>query len=131
VIAMTNFTMLLPDMTAEAFAAAPQRNLEALVAAGQVVAAGSHAVVTHQMAALQLLAQNGLAALQATWGAKDVQAGLKTQLDFVMGAHEKALTLTAEIAEIAQKTGRDAFEVLRRRAEATTVEAVAVRKKVA
>jgi phasin family protein len=131
---MTDFTKLfagLPGFNTEAFAAAQKRNLDALVQAGQVVANGTQAMVARQTAAVQSAFQEGFAAFQATLGAKDPQAGLKTQVDFVTTSQQKALALAAEIAEIAQKTGQEAFELLRKRAEETTAEVVAFQKKAA
>ena len=131
---MTDFNKLFagfPGLNAEAFATAQKRNLETLVQAGQVIATGTQTMVGRQVNALQSLTQDGVAALQAAWGAKDPQAGLKTQFDYVTGAQQKAMALAAEIAEIAQKTGQEAFEILRKRAEEGTAEVVAFQKKAA
>ena len=118
-------------LNAEAFAAAQKRNFETLVQAGQIVASGTQALVGKQVAAMQALTQDGVAAMQAVFGAKDPQVGIKTQLDYVTGAQQKAMALAAEIAEIAQKTGQEAFEILRKRAEEGTAEVVAFQKKAA
>jgi phasin family protein len=131
---MTDFTKLfagMPGLNPEAFAAAQKRNFEAMVQAGQLVAAGTQQVVARQSAALQAMVQEGVAAMQAAWGAKDPQVGLKTHFDYMTTSNQKALALAAEIAEIAQKTGQEAFELLRKRAEETTAEVVAFQKKAA
>lgn len=136
---MTDFNKLfaglpglnLPGLNAEAFAAAQKRNLETLVQAGQVMAAGTQAVLGKQVSALQALTQDGVAAMQAVWGAKDPQVGLKTQFDYMTSAQQKAMSLAAEIAEVAQKSGQEAFEILRKRAEEGTAEVVAFQKKAA
>lgn len=135
---MTDFNKLfasfqggMPGLNAEAFAAAQKRNFETLVQAGQIMATGTQAMVSKQVSAMQALTQDGVAALQAVWGAKDPQVGLKTQIDYVTGAQQKAMALAAEIAEVAQKTGQEAFEILRKRAEEGTAEVVAFQKKAA
>lgn len=116
-------------LNAEALATAQKRNLETLVQAGQIFAAGTQTMLGKQVSALQAMTQEGVAAMQAVWGAKDPQVGLKTQFDYVTGAQQKAMALAAEIAEIAQKTGQEAFEILRKRAEEGTAEVVAFQGK--
>jgi phasin family protein len=140
-IAMTDFNKLFQSfqglqglqgfqgLNAEAFATAQKRNLETFVQAGQIMASGTQSMVAKQVAALQALTQDGVAAMQAVWGAKDPQVGLKTQFDYATGAQQKAMALAAEIAEIAQKTGQEAFEILRKRAEEGTAEVVAFQGK--
>ena len=131
---MTDFTKLfagLPGFNAEALATAQKRNLDTLVQAGQIVATGAQSVVARQTAALQSAVQDGIAAFQATLGAKDPQTGLKSQVDFLTASQQKVLALATEIAEITQKTGQEAFEILRKRAEETTAEVVAFQKKAA
>lgn len=131
---MTDFSKLfagMPGLNPEAFAAAQKRNFDAMVQAGQVVATGTQQVVARQSALLQTMVQEGIAAAQAMWGSKDPQVGLKTQFDYLTASHQRALALAAEIAEIAQKTGQEAFELLRKRAEETTAEVVAFQKKAA
>jgi phasin family protein len=135
---MTDFNKLFagfsggfPGLNAEAFAAAQKRNLETFVQAGQILATGTQQLVGKQVAAMQALTQDGVAAMQAVWGAKDPQVGMKTQLDYVTTAQQKAMSLAAEIADIAQKTGQEAFEILRKRAEEGTAEVVAFQKKAA
>ena len=131
---MTDFTKLfagLPGFNTEAFAAAQKRNLETLVQAGQVVAAGTQTIVGRQTATLQAAVQDGIAAMQASFGAKDPQIGFKSYFEYVAGAQQKAMALAVEMTEIAQKTGQEAFELLRKRAEETTAEVVAFQKKAA
>ncbi len=131
---MTDFTKLfagLPGFNAEALATAQKRNLDTLVQAGQIFATGAQNVVARQTAALQSAVQEGIAAFQATLGAKDPQTGLKSQVDYMTATQQKTLALASEIAEIAQKTGQEAFEILRKRAEETTAEVVAFQKKAA
>jgi phasin family protein len=131
---MTDFNKLfagMPGLNAEAFAAAQKRNFETFVQAGQIMATGTQTLLSKQVAAMQALTQEGVAAMQAVWGAKDPQVGMKTQLDYMTGAQQKAMALAAEIADIAQKTGQEAFEILRKRAEEGTAEVVAFQKKAA
>ncbi len=131
---MTDFTKLfagLPGFNTDALAVAQKRNLETLVQAGQVVAAGAQTVAGRQAAAFQAAMQEGIALLQASFGAKDPQAGLKSQFEFLAASQQKAMALAVEITEIAQKTGQEAFELLRKRAEETTAEVVAFQKKAA
>ena len=131
---MTDFTKLftgMPGLNADAFAAAQKRNLDTLVQAGQVIAAGTQSLVSKQVAAMQATVQEGIAAFQTGFSTKDPQAGLKTQLDFFTGSQQKALALAVELAEIAQKTGQEAFELLRKRAEDGAAEVVAFQKKAA
>ena len=131
---MTDFTKLfagMPGFNTDAFASAQKRNFEALMQAGQVVASGAQTIVGKQTQALQSAMQEGIAAFQASFGAKDPQAGLKSQFDYVAAAQQKALALAVEMTEIAQKTGQEAFELLRKRAEETTAEVVAFQKKAA
>ncbi|HUA56834.1 MAG TPA: phasin family protein [Candidatus Sulfotelmatobacter sp.] len=131
---MTDFSKMfagMPGLNAEALAAAQKRNFDAMVQAGQVVATGAQQVVARQSAMLQTMVQEGVAAMQAAWGAKDPQVGLKNHFEYLTASHQKALALAAEIAEIAQKTGQEAFELLRKRAEETTAEVVAFQKKAA
>ena len=118
-------------LNAEAFAAAQKRNFETLVQAGQIMASGTQALVGKQVAAMQAMTQESVAAMQAMFGAKDPQVGMKAQMEYMTGAQQKAMALAAEIAEIAQKTGQEAFEILRKRAEEGTAEVVAFQKKAA
>src|SRR5581483_2998526 len=131
---MTDFTKLfagMPGVNTEALATAQKRNLDTLVQAGQVVASGAQAVLSKQMAAFQSMVQEGTAALQSAWGTKDLQSGLKSQYEFVAAAQQTALALATELAEITQKTGQEAFEILRKRAEDGAAEVVSFQKKAA
>jgi phasin family protein len=148
-IAMTDFTKLfagmpgmnsadmsklfagMPGLNPEAFAATQKRNVDTLVQAGQVFANGANTMVGRQVAAFQSMIQESLAVFQAGFGAKDPQAGLKSQFDYLAASQQKALALAAELAEIAQKTGQEAFEILRKRAEDGAAEVVAFQKKAA
>src|SRR5258706_13453333 len=115
----------MPGLNAEAFATAQKRNFETLVQASQIFATGTQTILGRQVAAMQAMTQEGVAAMQAMMGSKDPQVGIKTQLDYVTNAQQKGMALAAELAEIAQKTGQEAFEILRKRAEETTAEVVA------
>lgn len=131
---MTDFNKLfagMPGVNAEALAAAQKRNLDTLIQAGQVLATGAQTALAKQMAAIQTMVQDGTAVMQGMMGNKDVQAGLRTQFEFVTAAQQKALALATEIAEISQKTSQEAFEILRKRAEAGAAEVVAFQKKAA
>jgi phasin family protein len=131
---MTDFNKLfagMPGVNTEALAASQKRNLDTLVQASQVVATGTQAALAKQLAALQSMVQDGTAVMQSMFATKDLQAGLKTQYEFMTAAQQKTLALATEIAEIAQKTGQEAFEILRKRAEATAAEVVAFQKKAA
>jgi phasin family protein len=131
---MTDFSKMfagMPGVNTEALAAAQKRNLDTLVQAGQVFATGAQTALAKQMAAIQTMVQDGTAVMQGMMGNKDVQAGLRTQFEFVTAAQQKALALAAELAEISQKTGQEAFEILRKRAEGAAAEVVAFQKKAA
>jgi phasin family protein len=131
---MQDFTKLfagMPGVNAEALATAQKRNLDTLVQAGQVVASGAQTALTKQLAAFQAAVQDGTAVLQSAWGTKDLQAGLRSQYEFLTATQQKVLALATEIAEIAQKTGQEAFEILRKRAEDGAAEVVAFQKKAA
>ena len=119
----------MPGVDTEALVATQKRNLDTLVQASQVIATGAQTALTKQMAALQAMVQDGTAVLQSVWGTKDLQAGLKTQYEFMAAAQQKAMALATEIAEITQKTGQEAFEILRKRAEDTATEVVGFQKK--
>src|SRR5271155_5019252 len=119
----------MPGVNPEALAASQKRNLDTMVQAGQVIASGTQAALAKQMAALQTMMQDGTAVLQSMWGTKDLQAGLKTQYEFMTAAQQKATALATEIAEITQKASQEAFEILRKRAEGTAAEVVALQKK--
>jgi phasin family protein len=119
----------MPGVNPEALAASQKRNLDTMVQAGQVIANGAQAALAKQVAALQTMVQDGTAVLQSMWGTKDLQAGLKTQYEFMTAAQQKAMALATEIAEITQKTSQEAFEILRKRAEDTAAEVVAFQKK--
>src|SRR3954471_11787268 len=119
---MTDFNKLfagmqMPGLNAEAFATAQKRNMETLVQASQIFATGTQTILGRQVAAMQAMTQEGVAAMQAMMGAKDPQVGIKTQIDYVTSAQQKGMALAAELAEIAQKAGQEAFEILRKRAE--------------
>jgi phasin family protein len=131
---MQDFTKLfagVPGMNTEALAATQKRNLDTLVQAGQVMASGAQTVLTKQLAAFQSAVQDGTAVMQSAWQTKDLQAGLKTQYEFMTAAQQKAMALTTELVEILQKTGQEAFEILRKRAEDGAAEVVAFQKKAA
>lgn len=129
-----DFTKLfagMPGVNTEALAAAQKRNVDTLVQAGQVVASGVQTLLQKQIAAFQAAVQEGTAALQSSWGTKDPQAGLRSQYEYMTAAQQKAMALAAELAEIAQKTGQEAFEILRKRAQDGAAEVVAFQKKAA
>jgi phasin family protein len=131
---MQDFTKLfagVPGMNTEALAATQKRNLDTLVQAGQVMASGAQTVLTKQLAAFQNAVQDGTAVMQSAWQTKDLQAGMKTQYEFMTAAQQKAMALTTELVEILQKTGQEAFEILRKRAEDGAAEVVAFQKKAA
>jgi len=128
---MTDFKRraLLPG--AQAFAAAQRSQFDALVQTGHAVSTAAQTVVGRQVAVLQMTVQDGFAALHATWGAKDVEGSLKTQLEFIASAQGKALALLAEIAEITNKTSQEAFELLRGYVDGSTAVALSSWKKAA
>jgi phasin family protein len=131
---MTDFSKLfagMPGVNTEALAATQKRNLETMVQAGQVVATGAQAALAKQMTALQTMVQDGTAVLQSMWGTKDLQAGLKSQYEFMTATQQKGMALAVEIAEITQKASQEAFEILRKRAQDTAAEVVAFQKKAA
>jgi len=121
----------MPNMNPEALAATQKRNLDTLVQAGQVVASGAQTLMQKQLAAFQNAVQDGTAVMQNAWQTKDLQAGLKSQYEFMTAAQQKAMALTTELVEILQKTGQEAFEILRKRAEDGAAEVVAFQKKAA
>lgn len=113
----SKFFAALPGVNFDALAAAQQRNFDALVQVGQVVASGAQAIWARQAAAFEGTLKDGVATSQAAFAGKDLQAGLHKQFDFVTAAQQKAVALATELTGIAQKTSQDAFEVLRKRAE--------------
>jgi phasin family protein len=131
---MTDLSKLfagMPGIDTEALAATQTRNLDTLAQAGQIVATGAQTALAKQFAAFQTIVQDGAAVLQSVWGTRDLQAGLKAQYEFMTATQQKALALATEIAGIAQKSGQEAFEILRKRAEATAAEVAALQKKAA
>ena len=58
-----------------------------------------------------------------------MKLGTMTLLTLPTAAQQKAMALATEIAEITQKTGQEAFEILRKRAEDTATEVVGFQKK--
>ncbi|MEJ0072134.1 MAG: hypothetical protein WDO24_29300 [Pseudomonadota bacterium] len=52
------------------------------------------------------MVQDGTAVMQGVMGNKDVQAGLRTQFEFVTAAQQKAMALAVEIAEITRRPAR-------------------------
>lgn len=121
----------MPTFDTKALTTAQQRNMDAFVQASQVLANGTQTAITRQIALMQSLFQEGAAVFQASLGSKDPQAGMRTQIEFVTAAQQKAFALATEIAEIAQTTSKEAFELLRKRAEEGTAEVVAFQKKAA
>lgn len=113
----SKFFTALPGVNFDALAAAQQRNFDAFIQAGQVVASGAQAIWARQAAALEGTLKDGVAVSQAAFAGKNLQAGLHKHFDFMTAAQQKAVALATELTGIAQKTSQDAFEVLRKRAE--------------
>jgi phasin family protein len=118
----------LPSLNTEAVAATQERNLDSFLHAGHVLVSAAQTVMTKQMAALHAMVHDSTAVMRGIGhGDKDLQVVLNTQFEFMTSVQQRGLALVAEIAEITQKSGKEAFEILSGRAKGAVSEVVSTR----
>jgi hypothetical protein len=120
-----------PVVDADAIMAAQRRNLDALIEANKVAAAGYQELYERQIALFETAvaeARETFAGLQGEPLTVD-QAG--RNLETLRTAFEKATAEVCELAELAQKANTSAFEVIQARAEEAATEFKATMEKAA
>ena len=120
----------LPGVDADAMLAAQQKNVEALIEANQVVAAGYQDLYKRQIALFEAAVSQAKDKLTEVQG-QPLTADQATQnVETMKAAFEKAAADVKELAEMAQKANTGAFEIVKARAEDAVAEFKAAAEKV-
>lgn len=107
----------LPKLDYEAFAAAQQRNFDTFGTVLKLFADGVQAVLGVQAAALEGSLKRGAEAATEALATKDVGVTIQKQIELAQISAQKTFALSKEVADIAAKTGTQAFTLLRERAQ--------------
>jgi phasin family protein len=108
--------------------AVQQRNLDAVAQATKLVTEGFYATFRLQGETAAESLQQGAVIAAAAAGSTDVAATVKQQLAFAQSATAKGIAVQREIAELAGKNAKEAFELLRKRAQDSVGELTALLK---
>ena len=120
----------LPGVDADAMLAAQQKNVDALIEANQVVAAGYQDLYKRQIALFEAAVSQAKDKLTEVQG-QPLTADQATQnVETMKAAFEKAAADVKELAEMAQKANTGAFEIVKARAEDAVAEFKAAAEKV-
>lgn len=103
----------VPDMSA--FAAAQQRNVEALTAANKVAMEGAQAVARRHMEIMQKAIADMTAGMQALASPEAPQAKAAKQAELVKQAYANAVANLKELGDLIQHANAEAVQVLNTR----------------
>jgi phasin family protein len=105
----------VPNVDVEALISAQRRNVEAFTAANKVAVDGVKELAARQAEFTRATVDAYVAATRELMGVKDVQTGVAKQVELTKTAFETSVSNLRELAEIANKTNTEAFEVLNKR----------------
>jgi len=115
--------MKLPSPDLEALVARHKKNLEALDKAAKTAGSGASTIMSRQREMVQEALDEISAMAGNVKGGGNPQELMAAQAEFAKRSFETALKNTSEIAEMAQKSGADAFKVLQQNMQETLEEA--------
>lgn len=127
---MFNFAKM-PGVDTEALMASQQKNVDAMIEANKVVAAGYQDLYKRQIALFEAAVAQAKDKLSETQGQAPSVEQATRNVDAMRAAFEKAAEDVKELAEVAQKANTGAFEIVKARAEEAVAEFKAAAEKVA
>ena len=95
---------------AEKTQAAVQANVDAAVAAGEIVVAGAEKAGTLVLGEITALADSRVAAVKQVIGAKDITDAIDIQTALIKAEQEKVVAFTKSFTDLAQAVVNDAFK---------------------
>ena len=127
---MFNFAKI-PGVDTDALVAAQQKNVDALIEANKVVAAGYQELYKRQIALFEAAVAQAKDKLAEAQGQTPTVDQVTQNVEAMKTAFEKAASDVKELAEVAQKANAGAFEIVKVRAEEAVAEFKAAAEKVA
>ena len=97
--------------------AAGRKNVEASIAAGQVVAEGLQSIARKQAEVARNAAQEAIDFWKDLSASKSVEASASKQAEFAKSAAEQSLNSSREIFDIASKVASETYEILSKQAQ--------------
>jgi phasin family protein len=127
---MFNFAKL-PGVDTDAMMAAQQKNVDAMIEANKVIAAGYQDLYKRQIALFEAAVAQAKDKLAEVQGQAPTAEQATQNVEAMKAAFEKAASDVKELAEVAQKANTGAFEIVKARAEEAVAEFKAAAEKVA
>jgi phasin family protein len=127
---MFNFAKL-PGVDTDAMMAAQQKNVDAMIEANKVVAAGYQDLYKRQIALFEAAVAQAKDKLTEVQGQALTAEQATQNVEAMKTAFERAASDVKELAEMAQKANTGAFEIVKARAEEAVAEFKAAAEKVA
>ncbi|MDF1607809.1 TIGR01841 family phasin [Hoeflea sp. YIM 152468] len=115
--------MKLPSPDLEALVARHKKNLEALDTAAKTAGSGASTIATRQREMVQEALDEIMAMAENLKAGGDPQSLMAAQAEFAKRSFEMAIKNTSEIADLAQKSSTEAFNVLQQNMQETLEEA--------
>jgi phasin family protein len=109
--------------------ASSRKNVEAAIAAGQVVAETAQVIARKQAEIARNSTQDIIDLWKEVSSSKSVESGAAKQADFAKEAIEKSLNNSRELFDLASKANTEAYEILNKQAQQAANEVTKAAKK--
>lgn len=96
---------------------AGRKNVEAAIAAGQVIAEGAQAIARKQAEIARSATQDAIDLWKEVSASKSIESSAAKQAEYAKNALEQSLNNSRELFDLASKTGADAYELLSKQAQ--------------